>query len=89
MEPSPRAMAGRNGDAQCVAASVSESGYEGRWSVECLEGDVCVPVSQHRQTTHLHIKKEDLRKNDCPNTLFALCHLCVETVSFLCLVVAI
>ncbi len=37
MEPSPRALAGRNGDAQCLTASVSESGYEGRWSVECLK----------------------------------------------------
>jgi hypothetical protein len=29
MEPSPRASAGRIGDAQCLAASVSESGHEG------------------------------------------------------------
>jgi hypothetical protein len=48
MEPSPRVLAGRNGDAQCLAASVSESGHEGRWSVECLEGDERLPVSLHR-----------------------------------------
>jgi hypothetical protein len=52
MGPSPMALAGRNGDAQCLAASVSESGHGGRWSVECLEGDERLPVSLHRQTTH-------------------------------------
>jgi hypothetical protein len=46
MGPSRRALAGRNGDAQCLAASVSELGEEGRWSVECLKRDVCLPVSK-------------------------------------------
>jgi len=41
MQPSLRALSER-----------SESDHEGRWSVECQEGDGCLPVSRTLQKTH-------------------------------------